>query len=401
MQFLVRKTSTFLCKNNTFNNYSRSLLTLSRHQVACTRAFSSTCCTYSDSLANAKAKEDKDNDDENDDNDATTTYDFGNSQLQREFQSLLAAAHKGDPEAQYNLGNSYLIGYGVRKSETEAFKWFKLAAEKGNIAEAQLNIGLMMTRASNDGSEKQQQTTTITAAEWFEKAAKQGNAQAQFNIALSYERGHNGIAEPDMTKAVYYYELAAEQGLVDAQYALALSHLSSAASSNTPAECYAKAAQWLHKASEQEHPRAQFFLGKMYLQNNVVTTVTATTSNKQPSNEKLALTLFERASQHGHAQAQYFAGLMLSTGKERVVAEGSVENAEEDTAIVVYKDMPKAIEYLTKAAEQGLVNAQCVLAECLEEIDEKEKALVYYDMAAAKGNQKAKLKALKIRAFSL
>jgi hypothetical protein len=50
---------------------------------------------------------------------------------------------------------------------------------------------------------------------WFLKAAEQGNLDAQFNTAVSYENG-NGVAQ-DLDKAQYWYSLAAKQGDRDAK----------------------------------------------------------------------------------------------------------------------------------------------------------------------------------------
>jgi TPR repeat protein len=41
------------------------------------------------------------------------------------------SAECGDPESQFHLGMCYKNGDGVNKDETEAVKWFRLAAEQG------------------------------------------------------------------------------------------------------------------------------------------------------------------------------------------------------------------------------------------------------------------------------
>jgi len=48
------------------------------------------------------------------------------------------------------------------------------------------------------------------AAHWFEQAAVQGHADAQYNLGLMLESG-DGVAE-DKEKAAYWLEKAAEQG---------------------------------------------------------------------------------------------------------------------------------------------------------------------------------------------
>ena len=48
------------------------------------------------------------------------------------------------------------------------------------------------------------------AAQWYRKAADQGNARAQYNLGTLYEAG-NGV-EKDVDKAVEWFRKAAKQG---------------------------------------------------------------------------------------------------------------------------------------------------------------------------------------------
>lgn len=48
------------------------------------------------------------------------------------LKELAPLAERGNAEAQSNLGRMYLYGWGVRKSETEAAKWYRKAAEQGD-----------------------------------------------------------------------------------------------------------------------------------------------------------------------------------------------------------------------------------------------------------------------------
>ena len=58
--------------------------------------------------------------------------------------------------------------------------------------------------------------------EQYQKAAEQGDAGAQNNLANCYETG-TGVAK-DATQAVYWYKKAAEQGDPEAQEKLAHYH---------------------------------------------------------------------------------------------------------------------------------------------------------------------------------
>lgn len=67
---------------------------------------------------------------------------------------------------------------------------------------------------AGDGVEKDMQQ----AAMWYRKAAEQGDADAQHNIAVMYRNG-DGV-EKDIQQAVMWCRKAAEQGVAPAQYNL-------------------------------------------------------------------------------------------------------------------------------------------------------------------------------------
>ncbi|MDP2786498.1 MAG: caspase family protein [Pseudomonadota bacterium] len=124
------------------------------------------------------------------------------------LKEWLPLAKQGDAKAQYNLGNMYNEGLGVRKDATEAVKWYRKAAEQGN-AEAQYNLGIMYT----NGRGVRQDATE--AVDWYRKAAEQGNASAQFGLGLFYAEGE-GVRQ-DAAEAVKWYRMAlANPGLDDA-----------------------------------------------------------------------------------------------------------------------------------------------------------------------------------------
>ena len=54
------------------------------------------------------------------------------------------------------------------------------------------------------------------ATVWYQRAATQGLAQAQYNLARRYEKGRE--VERDLAQAIYWYGLAARQGLSEAQH---------------------------------------------------------------------------------------------------------------------------------------------------------------------------------------
>lgn len=123
------------------------------------------------------------------------------------------AAEQGDAESQCLLGECYYLGRGVEKD-------------------------------------------TARAMEWLEKAALQGNRDAQYNLGALYEEG----VEADMDKASKWYRKAAEQGDVNAQYRLAKYLMRIAGT----AEEVDQAIEWYRKAAEQGHSRAKKELRNYY-----------------------------------------------------------------------------------------------------------------------------------------
>ena len=59
------------------------------------------------------------------------------------------------------------------------------------------------------------------AIELYEMAAKRGNATAQYQLGLYYDKGMCGLTQSSK-RALEYYTLAAEQGFAHAQYTLGL-----------------------------------------------------------------------------------------------------------------------------------------------------------------------------------
>jgi hypothetical protein len=89
-----------------------------------------------------------------------------------------------------------------------ALREWKPLAEQGN-ASAQSNLGVMYERGQGVPQDDK------TAVKWYRLATEQGNASAQYNLGLMYRRGQ-GVPQ-DYKTAVKWYTLAAEQGNANAQ----------------------------------------------------------------------------------------------------------------------------------------------------------------------------------------
>jgi len=117
------------------------------------------------------------------------------------LKGLRPLAEKGDARAQSTLGLVYYRGgRGVPRNDSEALKWFRLAASQGD-ADAEFNLGVMYT----DGQGVPQDDAE--AATWYRRAADKGNARAQYNLGLWYAKGLGGA--PDYVRAYVWFNLAA------------------------------------------------------------------------------------------------------------------------------------------------------------------------------------------------
>lgn len=105
----------------------------------------------------------------------------GEGSLPEEDRQILAmweeAAQKGDPQAQFNLGNMYYIGEAVPQDYAKAFFWYENAAARGH-AEAQARLGSMYHLGQSVPRD------LAKAREWWEKAAAQGDGQARSMLVI-------------------------------------------------------------------------------------------------------------------------------------------------------------------------------------------------------------------------
>ena len=100
--------------------------------------------------------------------------------------------------------------------------------------------------------------TSEQAAAWYQRAATQGLATAQYRLAALYERGLGVKSDP--ARARVWYKRAAEQGNLKAMHNLAVL---SAGRDHGSAD-YAAAAQWFTEAAERGLSDSQYNLGVLF-----------------------------------------------------------------------------------------------------------------------------------------
>ncbi len=135
-----------------------------------------------------------------------------------------------------------------------------------------------------------------TAVRLLEPLARAGNAAAQSRLATLYYHGH-GVRESDAL-AQQWFERAARQGLADAQFNLGNMYAYGLAKVAPGQDGQRLAAQWIFEAARQGHADAQYSLGILFL----------TGSGLTQSTEE-ARKWIGRAAKQGHADARaYMAG---------------------------------------------------------------------------------------------
>jgi TPR repeat protein len=163
-----------------------------------------------------------------------------------------------------------MTGKGVFMDFNETQK----AAEQGD-AEAQFNLG--ESYVEKDPSQ---------AFCWWHKAAVQGHAAAQYNLGLCYAKG-TGV-EMDDSQAVYWIQRAADQGDAGAQNGLGQCYIHGTGVEQDDAQ----AVYWYRKAADQGHAEAQYNLAICYGQGTGV-----------EQDDSQAACWCQKAADQGHAEA--------------------------------------------------------------------------------------------------
>lgn len=120
----------------------------------------------------------------------------------------LADAHRGAPDAQFNIGVLYIEGKGLPKNRDQAISWFTKAANQGH-PEAQYNLGHLLIEQTGDVDKIRE------GIDWWRKSAEAEFPVAQYNYgrALFYGVG----VEENREASRPWVEKAAQGGNISAQ----------------------------------------------------------------------------------------------------------------------------------------------------------------------------------------
>ncbi len=160
------------------------------------------------------------------------------------LENLVSRATAGSSPAALLLGLNYLNGDGVATNESEAFRWIRVAAERGEPV-AQNRLGSMFERGQGVTADAGE------AAFWYEQAAKSGNIIAMHNLAIAHTDGAG--VERNLAEAARLFGEAANLGLADSQFNLAILYSTGLGVPASPADAY----KWYLIAAAQGDPEAQ------------------------------------------------------------------------------------------------------------------------------------------------
>jgi TPR repeat protein len=130
-----------------------------------------------------------------------------------DFKSNLAKAEKGDAEAQCEVARLYKNGDGVESSDKDSFYWYEKSAKQGN-ADAQSELGYIYILGNSFVKPNPEESF-----KWFEKSAAQNNIYSINSLGTSYEYGAG--VKMDEKKSLEYYKKAADLGHSNAQVSYA------------------------------------------------------------------------------------------------------------------------------------------------------------------------------------
>lgn len=120
---------------------------------------------------------------------------------QADIANLTRSANAGNAIDQYNLGLAYGRGEGVAVNFSEAFKWFKMAADNGNSLAMYFVGGYYLAGRGVDRN-------LLASEEWMLKAANQGAKPAQQALVSFYRDGAGEPAVPrNAAKAKYWQDV--------------------------------------------------------------------------------------------------------------------------------------------------------------------------------------------------
>ena len=271
----------------------------------------------------------------------------------------------GDARAQTNLGLMYEFGIGVAKDDREATVWFRKAADQG-FAEAQNDLGNMYS--SGRGVPQDDKEAVI----WFRKAADQWFSEALNNLGNMYLSGR-GVAQDDKEAVTYFRKAAVLESALGQRNLARMYFLRRGVVQDDQ-----KAVEWLQKAASLKTIH-------VYNADSVSIKTTDTKIHKLKTHLGGAMLGHEYSYRPAVLQREYV-----------VINSGNAESQIDLGLMYLYgrgvaQDVKQAEIWIRKAANQGEVNSQTMLAQWYENgaiaiRQDAEKAYFWFFLSSLKGN---------------
>ena len=367
-------------------------------------------------------------------------YLFGQG-MEKDFAEAYALfqleASSGNALAHHDLGYMHQYGLGVEESMDEAQVWYGKAYRAFCAAEREKSTPYLQYRIGKlhrDGHGTAQDYEQ--AAQWFERAAGEGNQYAQYSLGGLHQRGL-GVEQSD-EEALRFFTLSANKGNAYAAYALAAMHEQGVATevNAEAAQRYyrlafgkfeamersgaddklqyrlgkmlldgkgvevdaPRAAVYLRKAAENKNAHAQYRLGRLILEGKV------------DGDRSMALQWLTKSAKSGNEFAQYTLGKLYLTDEHKDATQAFrwlTASAEQGNQFAQYrlgnlhlksediqKDIAAALGWLEQSAQQGNQFAQYQLGKLFlleQDVEpDRERAVAYLTASAAQGNEYAR-----------
>jgi TPR repeat protein len=329
--------------------------------------------------------------------------------------------------AMKDLGALYMDGTGVAKDDDMAIHWLTLAAEKGHIARAMYDLGVL----GENG--RLGENSLRKAIGWYQDGADLDDSLACWRLAICYNYG-KGVPK-DFAKYFYLAGKAANQGVAEAQFfvgeayrlgkdvppsrELAMSWYRGAATNNYPDACYNLAVEYLEdKTNEASRVEAgRYMLQAAQLEHRQAQTLYALASLQgtfAPKNLTQWKEWLKRAAKGGWPKAEFMMSQALMSpwapfAKDETEGEKWLEQAAAHgdfeaqcklairlmQGIDVAKNPSQAVKWWRWAAEHGYPQAQNDLGYAIETGDSEKADLVeacmWFQLAAKGGIDPARV----------
>ena len=316
-----------------------------------------------------------------------------------EITELRRLAESGDTAAEwYTRGWKYANGRGITQNDEKAVEWYQKAAEQGH-AIAQYDLSWMYQHGRGVSSNSSE------AFQWCRRAAEQGYADAQNTLGWRYQYVI-GVGVQNYAKAIKWYRKAAEQGHADAQANLrVLSERGGAPSARSEQidtdDAQAVRLDYRSTPTEEINFDGRHTISRSFGRHNVRTFLH-----------------YQRAAQQGDTTAMNNIGVMYANGRgvdqdydEAIIWFSNAARQGNATArtnlCIVYnhlgwmyakgvgveQDYGQAFDWFTKAAEQGHAEAQYNLGVMYTNgdhvVQEDGQAVKWFSKAAEQGDIEA------------